>query len=73
MLAEVAKPGDRLKTANDALTAVQDELQAIALSTPNLPHASVPDEKDENDNREERRWGEPRGFDFEPKGSRGSR
>ncbi|HOP17844.1 MAG TPA: serine--tRNA ligase, partial [Gammaproteobacteria bacterium] len=67
LLAEVASLGDRLKTANDALTAVQDELQAIALSTPNLPHASVPDGKDENDNREERRWGEPRGFDFEPR------
>ena len=67
LLAEVASLGDRLKTANDALAAVQDELQAIALSTPNLPHASVPDGKDENDNREERRWGEPRGFDFEPR------
>jgi seryl-tRNA synthetase len=34
---------------------------------PNLPHASVPDGADENDNREERRWGEPPGFDFEVK------
>src|SRR5207237_805256 len=34
---------------------------------PNLPHASVPDGKDERDNKEVRRWGEPRKFDFEPK------
>ena len=67
LLEEVASLGDRLKAANEALNAIQDELQAIALGTPNLPHASVPDGRDENDNREERRWGEPREFDFEPR------
>jgi seryl-tRNA synthetase len=37
------------------------------LGIPNIPHADVPDGKDENDNREERRWGEPPAFDFEVK------
>ena len=67
LLDEVATLGDRLKAAEEALAQVQDALQEIALGTPNLPHDSVPDGKDENDNREERRWGEPPQFDFEPK------
>jgi len=67
LLDEVATLGDRLKAANDALLEVQDALRIVALGMPNLPDASVPDGADENDNREERRWGEPRAFDFEPK------
>ena len=67
LLDEVATLGDRLKVANDALLEVQDALRIVALGMPNLPDASVPDGADENDNREERRWGEPRAFDFEPK------
>ena len=67
LLDEVATLGDRLKAANDALGEVQEALRTFALGMPNLPDASVPDGRDENDNREERRWGEPRAFDFEPK------
>src|SRR5690606_5508630 len=33
---------------------------AFLARVPNPPHASVPDGKDENDNVELRRWGEPR-------------
>src|SRR5205823_6482991 len=33
----------------------------------NIPHESVPPGRDERDNVEVRRWGEPRKFDFEPK------
>ena len=67
LLDAVATLGERLKAAEDALAEVQEALQAIALATPNLPHESVPDGQDENDNREERRWGEPPAFDFEPR------
>jgi seryl-tRNA synthetase len=67
LLDEVATLGDRLKASNDALLEVQNELRSLALGMPNLPDASVPDGADENDNREERRWGEPCAFDFEPK------
>ena len=67
LLAEVATLGDRLKVGNDALAEVQEALRSFALNMPNLPDASVPDGQDENDNREERRWGEPRAFDFDPK------
>jgi len=67
LLDEVATLGNRLKGANEALASVQEELRTVALNMPNMPHESVPDGKDEEDNREERRWGEPPSFDFEPK------
>lgn len=67
LLDQVANLGDALKAANDALVQVQDEMRHIALAMPNLPHESVPDGRDEVDNREERRWGEIPQFDFTPK------
>ena len=67
LLAEVAGLGDQLKAAEDELATLQGELNDILLGIPNLPHPSVPEGKDEDDNREERRWGEPRVFEFEPK------
>jgi seryl-tRNA synthetase len=67
LLDEVASLGDRLKAAEQSLAEVQEAMDAIALSLPNLPHASVPEGRDEDDNREERRWGEPRVLDFEPR------
>ena len=67
LLTEVADLGERLKAAEAALAALQEELRELVLGLPNIPHESVPDGRDEASNREERRWGEPRVFDFEPK------
>jgi seryl-tRNA synthetase len=67
LLAEVDDLGARLKDLEESLTAIQGEVEAIALGLPNLPAADVPDGRDEADNREERRWGEPPRFAFEPK------
>ena len=67
LLAEVADLGERLKRAEEGLAGVQRELREIALAIPNIPADDVPEGKDENDNREERRWGEPPVFDFEPR------
>ncbi len=67
LLAQVADLGDKLKAAEAELAEVQHELSQIALGLPNLPQASVPDGRDESDNREERRWGQPRVFAFAPK------
>ncbi len=49
--------------ANAEDAAMRDVLNTI----PNLPHESVPVGRDEHDNKEVRRWGEPRQFDFTPK------
>jgi seryl-tRNA synthetase len=56
-----------LAAAERELTAVQEVLEGWQMGLPNLLHESVPDGGSEADNREVRRWGEPRKFDFEPK------
>jgi len=67
LLAEVADLGERLTGAQARLAGLQEELRGLALGLPNLPLADVPDGTSENDNREERCWGEPRVFDFAPR------
>jgi seryl-tRNA synthetase len=67
LLAEVDDLGLRLKALEESLAAIQEEVAEIALSLPNLPSPDVPDGRDEADNREERRWGEPPRFAFEAK------
>ncbi|MBU6339148.1 MAG: serine--tRNA ligase [Rickettsiales bacterium] len=49
-----------LETANT----IEDEVEKLLLEIPNAPHASVPEGKDENDNVEIEKFGEPRKFDF---------
>lgn len=66
LLDEVAGLGERLKENEQALEAIQAELNDILMGIPNIAHPSVPEGADEEDNREERRWGEPPEFDFEP-------
>jgi len=67
LMQEVTDTGAALKQAEGELEQIQNEFVEIALGIPNIPHASVPDGKDENANKELRRWGEPREFDFTPK------
>lgn len=67
IMAEVANLGDELKAAEVAFELVQEKLNALLLTIPNLPHESVPTGKDESANVEVRRWGTPRSFDFEVK------
>ena len=67
LLAAVADLGEKLEASKTKLDDVQAKLNAIHLSLPNLPHASVPVGKDEAENREEKRWGTPREFSFTPK------
>ncbi len=58
---------DRIKAelADNAsqLDALQAEFDDFLARLPNVPHASVPDGKDENDNVEMRRWGEPKAIE----------
>ncbi|HWF99948.1 MAG TPA: serine--tRNA ligase [Steroidobacteraceae bacterium] len=56
-----------LAQADQILDLVQRKLERFQLELPNLLHESVPNGRTEADNREVRRWGEPRGFTFEPK------
>jgi seryl-tRNA synthetase len=50
----------QLAENEQALAELQADFEAFALNLPNIPHVSVPDGRDENDNVEVRRWGTPR-------------
>ncbi|MEM6640319.1 MAG: serine--tRNA ligase [Pseudomonadota bacterium] len=65
LLKQVEDVGDRLKDCEGDLDRVQAELDGILSGVPNLLAEDVPDGKDESDNVEIRRVGEPRVFDFE--------
>ena len=67
LLDEVAGLGESLDTAKAELSEIQEQMDAVFMGIPNLPHESVPAGKDESDNVEIRRWGEPGKFDFEIK------
>ncbi|MDQ7787030.1 MAG: serine--tRNA ligase [Thermodesulfovibrionales bacterium] len=57
---------DQIKALDDQIKALEEKTGAFLLNLPNIPHESVPPGKDESENVEVRRWGEPRQFDFEP-------
>lgn len=65
--AEVASLGDELKRKQDELEKIQNELNNFQLLLANIPHESVPIGNSEDDNHENRRWGEPKTYDFEPR------
>jgi len=66
LLARGEQLTEELAAAEQALGSVQTEIEGWQLALPNLLHESVPDGVSEADNREVRRWGEPRVFEFEP-------
>ncbi len=67
LMQEVTDTSAALKQVEIELEQIQNDINEIALGIPNILHASVPEGKNENDNKEIRRWGEPRKFDFTPK------
>lgn len=64
MREEVNALGLALDTKKAELDAILTKIEDIALGLPNIPHESVPVGRDEGDNVEVRRWGQPRTFDF---------
>ena len=56
--------GDELEAATAEADAVQSELDALLLETPNLPDERVPHGVSEDDNVEVFRWGEPKALEF---------
>ena len=64
LLAEVAAVPEKVKANEAALAAIQDKVNTLLMTIPNLPQASVPVGKDSDENVEERRWGTPWRFNF---------
>lgn len=67
LLASVSDLGDKLDAAKAELSELLKEIDAISLQIPNLPAEGVPAGKDESDNVEVLKWGEPKQFDFDVK------
>ena len=71
LLAEVALVPEKVKANEAALALIQDRVNTLLMTIPNLPQASVPVGKDEQGNVEQRRWSPdntgPRAFDFDAK------
>ena len=67
LLDEVKNLGEELGQVEAEFDAVREQQQALLMGMPNLHLDDVPAGKDENDNLEVLRWGEPTSFDFEPR------
>lgn len=67
LIAEMKEVGDKIKGLDDQLRDVEETLEKLLLSIPNIPHESVPVGETEDDNIEIRKWGELPNFEFEPK------
>ncbi len=59
--------GDRIKALDAEVKAFDERIEGWLVQLPNLPHASVPEGKSDEDNVEVRRWGTPRPFAFTPR------
>ena len=64
---EMRSLGDEIARLENDARAFDEKLKDLLSWLPNCPHESVPVGKDESANREEKKWGIPREFDFEPK------
>ncbi|TAN45026.1 MAG: serine--tRNA ligase [Nitrospirae bacterium] len=66
LVSEMKGVADRIKDIEETLRGMEEQASGFLLNIPNIPHGSVPEGKDENDNVEVRRWGTPGEFDFTP-------
>ena len=64
---EMREVGDRIKNLDEQLRRLEEEMEQLLLSLPNLPAAEVPPGTGEEDNVEVRRWGSPPTFNFTPR------
>ena len=67
LVAEMREVGDKIKELDARLKDVETKLTDILLHIPNIPKEDVPIGKDDTENPEIRKWGEPKKFSFEPK------
>ncbi|KXS47315.1 serine--tRNA ligase [Halanaerobium congolense] len=67
LIAEMQDVSQKIKELDQKVADVEEKLNDLLLGIPNIPHESVPVGSDEEDNKEVRKWGQPRKFDFEYK------
>ncbi len=67
IMEELRRLGDKIAATDSDVAELDGKINDFLLSVPNYPHASVPVGKDDTENVEQRRWGEPRQFGWELK------
>ncbi|MBR3953646.1 MAG: serine--tRNA ligase [Oscillospiraceae bacterium] len=67
LMAQMKEIAEESKKCGEELAKLEDRQLELILKIPNIPNEAVPYGKDDTENVELRRWGEPRKFDFEPK------
>lgn len=65
IFAEMKELSNEIKGYDEQVREIDEELRNFMLRIPNIPNDSCPVGKDDSENVEIRRWGEPRKFDFE--------
>lgn len=58
---------DDIKALDTELAEVEARIHELAMVIPNMLQEGVPEGADSDENQEQKRWGEPRAFDFTPK------
>jgi len=64
---EMKELSEKIKDLDAEIKVIDNDMRYQLLRFPNIPNAQVTVGKDESDNKEVRKWGEPRAFDFEIK------
>jgi seryl-tRNA synthetase len=66
LIKEMKSVASKIKELDEKIKMSEEKTNEFLLIVPNIPHESVPVGKDETENVEIRRRGEPKQFDFEP-------
>ena len=64
---EMRALGDEIAAADEKLKDIEEYVNQFMLRLPNYPSPTTPIGKDDTENVEQRRWGTPRDFGWEPK------
>ena len=64
---EMRALGDKVNEIDTQVKEIEEYINQFLLRLPNYPHETTPVGKDDTENVEQRRWGEPRQFGWEPK------
>ena len=66
LILKMRTTSQKIKEVDEEVRAIEEKIDKLLLAIPNLPHESVPQGIDENDNHEERQWGSLPEFAFSP-------
>lgn len=67
LMSEMKELSDKISEKNKELSELEKNQRELILTIPNIPNKDVPIGKDDSENVEVRRWGEPKKFEFEAK------